>query len=165
MADDEDLRKNNIQPPGVAPGSVGARVSAAIFKLAAELQPEVRTLSLANNNIPNGGIIAAVGRYLPNIANLSLQGNKLERVRDLDIITGRKGSSSRLTSLKELILIGNPCRENEVQVGKYDEFRQYVFWSFLLLWSSSVSQRSCSADPIPRDARPTACREDRLRCP
>jgi nuclear RNA export factor len=124
MAEDEDLRKNNVQLPGVAPGAVGARVAAAIFKLAAELQPEVRTLSLANNNIPNGGIMSALGRYLPKLANLSLQGNKLERIRDIDIIVGRKTSPARLTDLKELILIGNPCRENEVQAGKYDQFRQ-----------------------------------------
>jgi nuclear RNA export factor len=128
MAEDEDLRKNNIQPPGVAPGAVGSRVAAAIFKLAAELQPEVRTLSLANNNIPNGGIVSAIARYLPKLANLSLQGNKLERLRDIDIVTGRKAPSFRLTELKELILAGNPVRENEIQAGKYDEFRQYVSW-------------------------------------
>jgi nuclear RNA export factor len=122
MAADEELRKNNVDPPGEANGS--ARVAAAIFKLAAELQPEVKTLSLANNGISSGAILAAISRYLPNIVNLSLQGNKLSRFRDIDIIVGRKGSTVRLTSLKELIVAGNPMRDNEEVAGKLDSYKQ-----------------------------------------
>jgi nuclear RNA export factor len=124
MAEDEDLRKNNLHPPGTPNGT--ARVAAAIFKLAAELKPDVQTLSLANNNLDNGHLISSIGRYLPKLANLSLQGNKFERMRDLDFLTGRKTPSSRLEKLRELILIGNPLRENEIQAGKLDYYRQYV---------------------------------------
>ena len=65
-------------------------------------------------------MLSTLSHYLPNLANLSLEGNHLKLWKDLDIIgNGKRG---KLQHLRELILIGNPIREIEYQnsnVGKY----------------------------------------------
>jgi nuclear RNA export factor len=140
MADDELLRKNNVAAPG-APGSTG-REAAVIFKLASQLKPpvcffsaavpsrecaddccrvQVQTISLANNNLSNGHTIAHLSHYLPNLANLSLQNNKLRSWRDIEFISGKRG---KLTQLRELVTLGNPFREHEFQNGRGDKYRR-----------------------------------------
>lgn len=116
LAEDEEIVKLGLR--------TGSKEYAVMFKLAAELQPPVQSLTLANNAISSGSTISALSRYLPNIVNLSLQDNKLERHRDLDYVSGRKSSSFKLQRLRELILTGNPLRENEARAGKLDLFRQ-----------------------------------------
>jgi nuclear RNA export factor len=118
LAEDEEIIKLGLR--------TGSKEYAVMFKLAAELQPPVQSLSLANNAISSGSTISALSRYLPNIANLSLQDNKLERHRDLDYVSGRKSSSFKLQHLRELILTGNPLRENEARAGKLDLFRHEI---------------------------------------
>jgi nuclear RNA export factor len=83
----------------------------------------VQTISLANNNIGTGLILSSLGQYLPNLANLSLQNNNLRQWKDIDLISGRK---SKLTKLRELILIGNPLRETEIQNGNGDKYKRLV---------------------------------------
>jgi nuclear RNA export factor len=41
--------------------------------------------------------------------------------RDLDYISGRKG---KLDHLRELILVGNPLRETEIQAGNADKYKR-----------------------------------------
>ncbi len=43
--------------------------------------------------------------YLPNLQNLSLEGNELKWTKDLDTFASRR---SKLANLKELLLTGNP---------------------------------------------------------
>lgn len=70
MIEDEVVKKYNLTPPGSGNGS--ARDAAVIFKIASELKPEVKTLSLAGNNM-TGVHLTFLSRYLPRLANLSLQ--------------------------------------------------------------------------------------------
>lgn len=116
MVEDEVVKKHNLTPPG---SGGTARDAAVIFKLASQLTPEVQTLSLARNNL-TGQHLLYLNRYLPQLANLSLQDNNLRVWNDLDSISSRK---HRLLHLRELILIGNPVRETEYQNGRGEKFR------------------------------------------
>lgn len=68
-------------------------------------------------------MISTLAHYLPNLANLSLQGNNLRTWRDIDYISGRKG---KLEHLRELVLLGNPVRELEFKIGRGDKYKRYV---------------------------------------
>ncbi|PSR72948.1 hypothetical protein PHLCEN_2v11185 [Hermanssonia centrifuga] len=118
MLDDEFIAKNRLIPPG-APGS-STKEASVIFKIAGQLKPDVQTISLAHNNIGNGVMLTTMAHYLPKLANLSLEGNKLKMWRDLDYISGRKG---KLEHLRELILKGNPIRELEYQNNRAHKYK------------------------------------------
>ena len=122
LADDELLKRNNI----VAPGQPGAnhKEFPVIFKLASQLQPPVETISLANNNISAGTHLVPLSHYLPQIRNLSLQDNKIKSWRDVEYIAGTK--TKKLSVLRELIFIGNPLRESEVNSNKPEQYKRYV---------------------------------------
>lgn len=64
-----------------------------------------------------------MSHYLPDLANLSLEGNRLRAWKDLDYLTGRRG---KLSKLRELILTGNPIRELEYQNNRVDMYKRYV---------------------------------------
>ncbi|KAH9972126.1 NTF2-like protein [Lactifluus volemus] len=85
MAEDETISRAGLLPPGM-PGSTG-KEAAVIFKLASQLKPPVRTISLANNGLQSTHVISAIAHYLPNIANLSLENNNLRVLRDIDSIS------------------------------------------------------------------------------
>ncbi len=82
----------------------------------------MQTLSLARNNL-TGQHLLYLTRYLPKLANLSLQDNNLRVWKDLDYISARR---DRLLHLRELIIIGNPVRETEYQHGRGEKFRMFV---------------------------------------
>lgn len=94
-----------------------------MFKLASVLFPEVQTISLAYNNFVSGKVLSRLPHYLPNLVNLSLQGNKLAVWRDLDYISGRKG---RLPQLRELILLDNPLRNAEYEKDNGERYKSEV---------------------------------------
>ncbi|KAG6840672.1 hypothetical protein C0991_005177 [Blastosporella zonata] len=104
LIDDELLKKHNIAPPG---RGGDARQASVIFKIAKELIPKVQTLSLSNNNL-EGVHLQHLSHYLPDLVNLSLENNKIRTLKDLDCLASRRG---RLLNLKELVLTGNPVRE------------------------------------------------------
>jgi nuclear RNA export factor len=85
------------------------------------LQHQVQTVSLANNKFGSGSIISTLSHYLPDIANLSLQNNNLRTWKDIDYALGKK---DRFNNLRELILIGNPVREIEIQNGRGDKYKR-----------------------------------------
>jgi nuclear RNA export factor len=137
LIDDEILQKHKIVPPGV-PGATG-KEAAVIFKIASKFHPaarfllsqvtavltsakKVQTVSLANNNIGSGLLLSSMAQYLPNLANLSLQNNNLRQWKDIDFISGRK---SKLTKLRELVVIGNPLREVEIQNGRGEKYKRF----------------------------------------
>ena len=68
--------------------------------------------------------VATIAHYLPDIINLSLEGNNLRHWKDLDTISALTDRKDKLTKLKELILVGNPMREDEVRNGKIDYYRR-----------------------------------------
>ncbi|KAH8100008.1 hypothetical protein BXZ70DRAFT_939960 [Cristinia sonorae] len=118
MLDDDFIKKNNLVPPG-APSS-SQKEAAVIFKLAKELKPPVETLSLARNGLTSSVHLAAIPHYLPNLKNLSLEGNALRSYKDMDLIAGRNG---KLEQLRELILTGNPVRELQYQNNRVDKYK------------------------------------------
>lgn len=140
MSEDESIMRAGLLPPGV-PGGTG-REAAVIFKLAAQLKPpvrsihsvrlsfshssfiQVRTISLANNNLQTTHVITAIAHYLPNLANLSLENNNLRMLKDLDSISQLSDKKDKLLKLRELILIGNPIREIEYQNNRVDNYRK-----------------------------------------
>lgn len=82
---------------------------------------QVQTISLAYNSIGNGAILSTLSHYVPNLANLSLEGNHLKLWRDLEYISGKKG---KLEHLRELILKGNPIRELEYQNNRAEKYKR-----------------------------------------
>ncbi|KAK7032789.1 hypothetical protein R3P38DRAFT_2700120 [Favolaschia claudopus] len=127
MAEDELLRKHSLVAPGQAGGS--AREAGVIFKLASKLQPPVETVSLANNGL-NGQHLTYLDKYLPRIANLSLQNNNMRMWKDLDPISSRRG---KLPNLRELVLIGNPLRELQNAHGNLDRYKREAARRFITL--------------------------------
>lgn len=82
---------------------------------------QVLTISLAHNNLRSGQLISTLPHYLPKLANLSLEGNHFRIWKDLDYIAGRK---EKLEHLRELVLIGNPIREEALAKGDKDQYRK-----------------------------------------
>ncbi|KAI0303614.1 hypothetical protein B0F90DRAFT_1707401 [Multifurca ochricompacta] len=128
MSEDESITKAGLLPPGV-PGSTG-KEAAVIFKLASQLKPPVRTISLANNNIQSTHVISIIAHYLPNLANLSLENNNLRVWKDIDSISQLSDRKDKLLKLRELILIGNPIRELEYQNNRVGTYRNNIVRRF-----------------------------------
>lgn len=128
MSEDEAIMRAGLLPPGV-PGGTG-REAAVIFKLASQLKPPVRTVSLANNNLQTTYVITSIAHYLPNLANLSLENNNLRVWKDLDSISQLSDKKDKLLKLRELILIGNPIRDIEYQHNRVDNYRNNIMRRF-----------------------------------
>lgn len=172
MIDDENVRKHSLSPPGYGGD---ARTAAVIFKLAGQLQPEVscfllfsgakaddpqvQTLSLANNNL-KGVHLLYLDRYLPKLRNLSLQGNALKTWNDLDNVGARR---DKMKCLRELVLIGTPLRDMEYKNGRGDRYRRYE--TLLSIYSYHVLtsyQRTGSTLPCARSLGLGGHHADRL---
>ncbi|KAF8150881.1 hypothetical protein B0H34DRAFT_155075 [Crassisporium funariophilum] len=141
MIEDEVVKKYNLTPPGSG-GSV--RDAAVIFKLASQLKPEVQTLSLANNNL-TGPLLVQLCRYLPKIVNLSLQNNKIRDKKEIGMIVPRK---DKMIHLRELILTGNPIREQAYKTGAGPAYRSDMvrrFTSLSVLDQEAITQISFDA--------------------
>ncbi|KAF9266467.1 NTF2-like protein [Marasmius fiardii PR-910] len=149
LIDDEMVKSNKLQPPGYG-GTT--REAAVIFKLAKELKPEVQSLDLSNNKW-NGNDLALLGHYLPQLANLSLHNNQLRLYRDLDHLAGRKG---KLMVLRELILTGNPLREDEVNKGKGEHFTREVTKRFPSLSVLDGQRISAISFDVPQPSTSSA---------
>ncbi|OCB88767.1 NTF2-like protein [Sanghuangporus baumii] len=147
LAKDELLRKNRIIAPGY-PGSTGKEYP-VLFKLASQLKPPVETISLADNNIHSGSQICSIGHYLPELRNLSLQGNKLQAWRDIDQFSTKH---RRLGQLRELVFIGNPLRETLLRDGQAEEYRSGMMRRFPLLEvldQEAITKISFVDGPVP----------------
>ncbi|KAF9990294.1 nuclear mRNA export, poly(A)+RNA binding protein [Mortierella antarctica] len=113
MAQSEILRGANIIAPGQKAGH--SDVAAVIMKVAAELFPEIHTISFASNNLRSVKPIEALSEYFPYLLNLSLRCNEIASNRDLEGLSG-----NRLPNLKELVLLDNPIRERDVTKNNDD---------------------------------------------
>ncbi|MBW0558996.1 hypothetical protein O181_098711 [Austropuccinia psidii MF-1] len=106
----------------LAPGQKGApiKTAGAIWKLCQEMYPNVRSISLADNNLKSLQPMSlnSLAITLPQIVNLSLAGNQLSSFTDLNsisptinqTISNHQNSKLGLNHLRELILSGNPLR-------------------------------------------------------
>jgi len=103
-----------------------------ICKLIKENIPEVKTISFANNNLKNLKSLSKLHEWLPNIINLSFQNNNLTNLRDIEPLKGDK-----FTNLRELVIDGNPIKENELQKnGNFERLKSNIklmFPSLILL--------------------------------
>ncbi|KAG0148217.1 hypothetical protein CROQUDRAFT_714639 [Cronartium quercuum f. sp. fusiforme G11] len=121
LAQDKILKAGGIP----APGEKGApqKTASAIWKLCHEMYPNIRSLSLAENNLSTlrpmsiGSLVAT----LPDLENISLAGNRLTAFSELNpfspTVGGGGDQKSGLHHLRELILKGNPIRTNAEKEG------------------------------------------------
>lgn len=98
-----------------------------IMKIASHYQPVPITISMANNGLDGSHIFASINRYLPNVVNLSLTGNKIRSMKDTEIFGGSKWI---LKKLRELILLDTPLREVAVADGKFEDYRNEILRRF-----------------------------------
>lgn len=115
-----------------------------VFKIASKLEPpvcvaefrpscrklslctQVETISLAHNDLASGRIMSTLAHFMPKLANLSLEGNKLGGWKEIEYISGKRG---RLEQLRELVLIGNPMRDLEIKNDRVQQYKRYVYSS------------------------------------
>ncbi|KAG6888995.1 hypothetical protein C0992_006816 [Termitomyces sp. T32_za158] len=126
LIDEEILKKNNLSPPSY---NSGVKDAAVIFKLAKELTPKVKTLSLGNNKL-QGIHLQLLSHYLPDLVNLSLQNNNIRSMKELDYLASRRG---RLLSLKELVLTGNPVQIDNAGQDRNEKYRRDITSRFTSL--------------------------------
>ncbi|PWN51483.1 NTF2-like protein [Violaceomyces palustris] len=128
MKDDPILAAENVKPPGVE-GSP-KELANVMWKICKELYPDVVTISLANNDFRSLGPVYSLPTFFPDLQNLSLEGNELKWVKDLDSFASK---SRKLSSLKELLLLRNPVHDNAVAAGNEESYRKEVLSRFSTL--------------------------------
>lgn len=64
-----------------------------------------------------------LAHYVPNLRNLSLQGNKVRTWRDLEYLGGK---GKKLSALRELIFMDNPLRDQEMKAGRHEQYKRSV---------------------------------------
>ncbi|KAL1922051.1 uncharacterized protein VTP21DRAFT_10693 [Calcarisporiella thermophila] len=106
---DPNLIRAGIKGPGTA--GPHSNIGPVIMKLISETFPEIETISLASNKLRNVQSISTIAQFLPQIKNLSLENNNISRYIDLEALSGNQ----KLPNLRELVLLGNPLRQNEIQ--------------------------------------------------
>jgi len=131
LAQDKILKAGGI----AAPGQKGAplRTAGAIWKLCKEICPNVRSISLADNQLQSlqpMSINILVATF-PELVNLSLAGNRLAQFSDLNALspTTRRNNTTSFfgfKKLRELILTGNPIRLNAEKEGAIS-LQSYLF--------------------------------------
>ncbi|KZV64741.1 NTF2-like protein [Peniophora sp. CONT] len=148
MQEDQTLKDAKLFPPG-HPRSTDKEGS-VIFKMAAQLKPPVTTISLAHNHLQSLSKVATIAHYLPDIVNLSLEGNNLRIWKDLDTISALTDRKDKLSKLKELILIGNPIREDDIKAGKLEAYRSGIarrFPSLEMLDQEPMTRIAFASEP------------------
>ncbi|KAH9817820.1 hypothetical protein DFH28DRAFT_1080950 [Melampsora americana] len=132
LAQDKILKAGGIAPPGQK--GAPQKTASAIWKLCFEMYPNIRSLSLADNHLLSlhPMSISSLVATLPNLENISLAGNRLTAFSDLNSLspvvggTGpNNGQKQGLLHLRELILTGNPIRNNAEQEGQ-PALQQYL---------------------------------------
>ncbi|KAL1937475.1 hypothetical protein VTO73DRAFT_13198 [Trametes versicolor] len=118
--EDDFLKRNRLTSPTSQDATKEAQV---IFKIASQLKPEVETISLAHNGLTSGRIMVPLAHYLPDLVNLSLEGNRLGGWKEIDYIASKRG---RLQKLRELILRGNPMRELDYKNNRAQQYKSEI---------------------------------------
>ena len=91
------------------------------------LYTQIVSLSLAHNDLSSLQSISPfmLTNYLPDLLNVSLAGNRLDLLRDIDAVSPVGGAKSRdrkprgWTKLQELVLTGNPLVETGPRENAY----------------------------------------------
>ncbi|KAL7752447.1 nuclear mRNA export, poly(A)+RNA binding protein [Sorochytrium milnesiophthora] len=119
MSADPTLRQFQISPDN-------ARIPPVICKLASEICPNVQSVSLAKNQLRSLHAWSALSKFLPGIVNLSLRDNQVVLYKDL--VEHLSGAS--LPNLRELELLNNPVRDNNLRRGHEEQYRNSISGSF-----------------------------------
>ncbi|KAF8339792.1 uncharacterized protein EI90DRAFT_3151245 [Cantharellus anzutake] len=131
MAEDDLLRKYKIDSPDL-PTSM-RQIGSVVLKLAKELEPPCLTLSLANNRFVDTRNLDYIQHYLPQLANLSLENNKIANFNALDGLTSNRKSEIAVSGIKELVLTGNPVKEKLSSTAEIITYRSEVARRFPML--------------------------------
>lgn len=114
------MKKHKI--PSLESTQAPKQLGPVLFKLAGELTPPCKTISLANNNLTNTHNLSSLNHYLPSLNALSLENNKIRSMRDLDGLS-IKAAKASISSITELVLTGNPIKEEAITHSRIDTFR------------------------------------------
>ncbi|KAF9086720.1 nuclear mRNA export, poly(A)+RNA binding protein [Mortierella sp. AD031] len=114
LSSDPILQQARITLPGQNPGRHDS--GSLIFEVAAELFPEVTTISLAYNGLASLQPISSLSQYYPQLLALSLKGNNISSLDELQYISG----GGQLLYLTELVLQDNPVQEADIRANNND---------------------------------------------
>ncbi|KAG0276502.1 nuclear mRNA export, poly(A)+RNA binding protein [Linnemannia exigua] len=110
MVGDSILRDGHVTSPGQNPDYDD--FGPLIFRIAAELYPEVTTISLGFNGLISLQSVSSLSQYFPDLLHLSLRGNNISSLEELHYI----GGDDKLLLLEELVLKDNPVWEEEIKI-------------------------------------------------
>ncbi|CAE6462120.1 unnamed protein product [Rhizoctonia solani] len=129
MAEDELLKSKNILPPDDENAS--RQVGPALLKLAGQLQPQPESISFANNSFTNLHPLRMLPTFLPQLKNISFQNNEIRLWKDLEaIIPHEQKHGGAVSSIREIILMGNPVHDLELAKGDLTAYRSEVVRRF-----------------------------------
>ncbi|KAG9096030.1 nuclear mRNA export, poly(A)+RNA binding protein [Ceratobasidium sp. UAMH 11750] len=129
MAEDETLKEKNILPPDDENAS--RQIGPAIIKLAGQLSPPPESISFANNNFVTLQPLHALAKFLPNLKNVSFQNNQIRLWKELEYITPHDPKHREaISSIREIILMGNPVHDVEVAKGDLTVYRSEIIRRF-----------------------------------
>lgn len=149
IADDPTLSNFGI----VANTSTSSKLFLALMKLLTDEKMDVISVSLEGNKLRDITGITTLAQSFPKLRNLSLANNDIKRYKDLDAWSNK----NKLAELQELILTGNPIREEEVAKNREIDYRSEItkrFPSLKLLDGQAIAQ-GISFD-IGDDSNPAA---------
>ncbi|KAG8980098.1 nuclear mRNA export, poly(A)+RNA binding protein, partial [Tulasnella sp. 427] len=87
LQDDPFFKGGKLSSPDLP--TAAKDIGTVMLKLASQLDPPPETVSFANNKFKTLKQLGNIGRYLPDLANLSLQNNDIEDVKTLTYIGSR----------------------------------------------------------------------------
>ncbi|QRV74948.1 mRNA export factor mex67 [Ceratobasidium sp. AG-Ba] len=129
MAEDEILREKNLLPPDDENAS--RQIGPAIIKLAGQLNPQPESISFANNNFSTLQPLHALAKFLPHLKNISFQNNQIRLWKELEyIIPHDPKHKEAVSSIREIILMGNPVHDVEVAKGDLTVYRSEIVRRF-----------------------------------
>lgn len=86
-------------------------------------QPE--SISFANNSFTTLSSLHLLPKFLPQLKNISFQNNELRLWKDLEaIIPHDPKHKEAVSSIREIILMGNPVHDQEVAKGDLTVYRR-----------------------------------------
>lgn len=123
----------------VANTSTSSKLFLALMKLLTDEKLDVISVTLEGNKLRDVTGITTLAQSFPKLRNLSLANNEIKRYKDLDAWSAK----NKLADLQELILTGNPVREDEVAKNREIEYRSEItkrFPSLKLLDGQTIAQ-------------------------
>lgn len=135
IAEDPTLSNFGI----VANTTTSSKLFLALMKLLSDEKMDVVSITLEGNKLKDVSGITSLAQSFPKLRNLSLANNDISRYKDLDAWAAK----SKLSELQELILTGNPVREDEMAKNREIEYRSEItkrFPSLKLLDNQPLAQ-------------------------